>query len=521
MKNKILPLIDLGLVFLSFWAGTIIKYAAYFYPFGYPHVFVHPLLPVLTGILSLWLISFVGFGVYKEKKGYFYKLDEVAAIVLAGTVAATLLIIFTFLRQEFLYSRTIIVFAWYLSMVLISLTHLIYLEIAEKYLGQSTEHSEMLISSGRGYSHSNRPRLTYMIVGDQFGGAPIQILQLMKHFSPDYEVTLICAPEKQILAEAQKIPARIYLNSYFVRLPSPYQDLKAFMFCYLALKSIKPDILHAHCIKAGYMAAVLGKILGLKRVIFTNHGWPFSEMNPGTQMVLKNVQKIISRLVYKIICVSQADLKVALKERLCPPQKITYIHNGIEIPPVKRGESRREYFEVLFVGRLVATKDPFTLIKAVSNLKDRRLRLFIIGSGEEETEVRRYIEKLKLTDRVFLEGERDHEYVMTKMAQAHLFVLTTNREGFGLSVLEAMSLGLPVIATRIGGLPELVEDGKNGFLVNPKDDRGLAEKIKYFMEHKDQLEKMGGEGRVRAQEQFKLSKMLNKYMEIYENALKS
>jgi glycosyltransferase involved in cell wall biosynthesis len=110
---------------------------------------------------------------------------------------------------------------------------------------------------------------------------------------------------------------------------------------------------------------------------------------------------------------------------------------------------------------------------------------------------------------------------MAKMAQAHLFVLTTNREGFGLSVLEAMSLGLPVIATRIGGLPELVIDGKNGFLVNPKDDRGLAEKIKYFMEHKDQVEKMGGEGRVRAQEQFKLSKMLNKYMEIYENALKS
>jgi glycosyltransferase involved in cell wall biosynthesis len=518
----ILPLLDLLMVFLAFWAGTIFKYQSYFYPFGYPHVFRQPIVPVVVGLLLLWAIVFWLSGVYKEKTGYFYRLDEVVNIVFASTISAVLLIIFTFIRQEFLYSRTIILFAWYLSMVLISFMHLIFIEIEERWLGRSRGHSEMLVMRGIGFSagQKDRKKLTHMIVGEQFGGAPLQILQLMKHFSRDYEVSLICAPEKQLLAEAQKLPISVYLNNYFIRLPNPYEDLKAFLFAWIALRRIKPDLLHVHCIKAGYMGALLGKLLGIKRVVFTNHGWPFPEMSPPIAFIVKNMQKVVSRMVFRVICVSKADMELALNDGLCSIDKITYIHNGIEtLPQIHQAATKKDKLDILFVGRLVATKDPYTLIEAIKRLGDIPLRLLIIGAGNEEDEVRRFIQKNGLTDRVFLDGERDHDYVLEKMAEADVFVLTTNREGFGLSVLEAMSVGLPVIGTRIGGLPELIQDNVNGYLVSPKDVDGLEKKLRSLLKSAELRQKMGRQGQKIASDRFKLEDMNKKYAAIYSEAL--
>jgi glycosyltransferase involved in cell wall biosynthesis len=364
-------------------------------------------------------------------------------------------------------------------------------------------------------------RITYFILGEEYGGGMSQqALELIRYFNErGHEVSIICPPNYHYLGKMKELGVKTYVNKWLKtrRRKLELLDLAGFYQSYVILKKIKPDILHAHCIKAGFMVAILGKLLGIKNVLYTNHGWPFSEMKAGPKLILKNIQKFISRMVRMIICVSRADRDLAVKEKLCPPDRICYIHNGIELPPMPLAPKDDKYFNVIFVARLVRSKDPYTLIKAVSRLKESNIRLFILGSGEEEGEVVEYVSQLNLKDRVIMKGEMPHDHVLQSLARSHLFVLTTNREGFGLAVLEAMALGLPVIATRIGGLPELVQDGVNGFLVAPKDDVGLSQKIKYFMDNRQMLVKMGLNGRRIAEDKFKLSDMLKKYDRLYSS----
>ena len=174
---------------------------------------------------------------------------------------------------------------------------------------------------------------------------------------------------------------------------------------------------------------------------------------------------------------------------------------------------------VLFtcVGRLEPQKNPAMLVRAFASLNDSRAHLVMLGQGSLREWLVSYIRELGLEQRVHLLGHRPE--VRECLAGSDVFVLSSNWEGNPLAVMEAMAAGLPVVGTTVGGVPELVESGRQGFLVAPEDHRAFSTAMQILLGDAKKRAGMGDAARIRATEAFDVEQMVQSYAGIYRNAL--
>ncbi|MEO0070440.1 MAG: glycosyltransferase family 4 protein [candidate division WOR-3 bacterium] len=362
-------------------------------------------------------------------------------------------------------------------------------------------------------------RVLYAITLSEFGGAQSHLLQLINHFRrKGFEVGLVVNPDGFLFESAKGLKVKTYPNPYFCREIRPWRDLLAFNTVFWAIKRFKPDIVHAHSTKAGVFARIAGRLNGVRRIVFTAHGWIFTEGTPaGRKIIGRIMERAAAPFCDKVICVSEQDRNLALKHKIVPEHKVVTIYNGIEVQDYINKSPNPDHFHIVFVGRLHRPKDPFTLLRALSLIKKEKncpLRLTIIGDGELRKEAEEFVLSHNLSE-VRLLGSLPHEEVMKILKAADTLVLTSNYEGFPIVLLEAMSLGLPVIATRIGGVPELVEDGVNGFLVGRQDVQGVATALVKLAKDEDLRLRMGREGWRKVKERFSLHRMLEDVERVY------
>lgn len=362
-------------------------------------------------------------------------------------------------------------------------------------------------------------KIAYFILGDEFGGGMSFLsLELMKHFKRRGDTLyLICAPSYELVENAKNLGVNLICCECFggSRRSIGFRDILASWRLYQILRSIKPDILHAQAIKAGIMGMIIGKLANVRQRFFTTLGIPFSELGNLSSYILKIIYKIGSSCASKMIFISKHDLDFAVEYGLCAKNKARIIYCGISIKAEKKPRSEPYPFKIIFVGRLMESKDPYTLIKAIAILRDKDLALHIVGDGVERARVEGTISKLNLNNKVIMHGQINDKNKLSEMSTSDLLVLTSNREGFGIVVTEAMAMKLPVIATNIGGIPEQIIDGYNGFLVPPKNESALAEKILYLMNNKNEAKTMGENGYKIYREKFELSRTLSDYESVY------
>ena len=364
-------------------------------------------------------------------------------------------------------------------------------------------------------------RILYVVTSAGFGGASMHVLQLMRYFTTQgFEIGLVSAPEPRLLREAEKLGVRLFVNPYFVRRLHIFNDIRAFVPVKKAIKEFSPDIIHAHSTKAGLIARFWSAVLNVKPIIFTAHGWAFTEGREyWKRFLLAQIEKLAGYVTDKIICVSEFDRKLALKFKVAREDKLVVIHNGVD--PNEFFKISRDYRKssneviVTFVGRLAPPKDLLLLIDAIKLVPE--IKLQIVGDGELRQQVEGYIFKNALRDRVILLGERFD--IPKILAESDIFVLPSRWEGLPLTIIEAMMSGLPVVATRVGGIPELVDDGVNGYLVPSRDVNALAKAIRKLVSDVELRERMGKAGREKAIEKFTLDKMLSKIAQVYEDVL--
>ena len=255
-----------------------------------------------------------------------------------------------------------------------------------------------------------------------------------------------------------------------------------------AVRSGPPDLIHGHWLHPhGFAAAVVGRILRCP-VILSAYGSDVARLASGAdagyyqRMMLAAVQ-----WADRVICVSRATAE-ALAAMGAQRERLLVIPTGVDLDrfsPRDRGVCRAELARVLgrsvsqdtplllFAGNLVPVKQVDRLLRAMAELAPD-VRLAIVGEGSESDRLRAVAGELGLGDRVLFAGWRPREEIPTWLAAADLIVLPSASEGMPLIILEALASGTPVVASRVGGVPECVEDGVTGILVDPATAEGLA-----------------------------------------------
>jgi glycosyltransferase involved in cell wall biosynthesis len=359
-------------------------------------------------------------------------------------------------------------------------------------------------------------KIAYVITrADAVGGASIHVRDLARAMlERGHEVLVLVGGEGPVTAQfaAAGVPFR---SLRYLRRPiHPLRDLSAYRELIAALRAFAPDLVSVHTAKAGWLGRAAAVRLGL-RVVYTPHGLAVGGRFTGAASgVFALAERFAARWNAPVICVSEAERKVALAARLAAPGRMYVVHNGVrDVPPEFRAAPECEPVCIGCVARFAAPKDHTTLLVALAALRERAWSLELIGDGPEEKSARRLAARLGIAERVSFSGyQPDPE---AALAACQVFALSTRSEAFPRSVLEAMRAGLPVVATNVGGVGEAVEDGVTGLLVAPEDARALAAALDSLLADAALRLRLGRAGRRAYERRFTLEHTIERTLRVY------
>ena len=358
------------------------------------------------------------------------------------------------------------------------------------------------------------------VIGDSsLAGAPRHLLSVIENLDLErFEIHVICPPGP-LAGEIKNIHRHIDLDIIPMR---SRLDLEAIRKIRRAIKNIKPDIIHIHGTRAGSLGRLAAIGLNLP-VIYTEHLWTkqYRISNRFLNFFHFTANWFLDLFTNLNIAVSGAVKEFLVDSNISHSSKVKVIYNGIE--PLKSQAKVLSDGEILVgtVATLTHNKGIQFLIRAWPKILAEfpKAELEIIGQGPFKDELMREVKKKKLTKHVHFTGfVADIEKSLAKL---DLYVQPSLSESFGLAIVQAMSVGLPIVATSTGGIPEVVSENKSGFLVRPADPNVLAQAILKILRDKNLARKMGEMARKEATVRFNLKDMIseleNTYEEVHQN----
>jgi len=372
------------------------------------------------------------------------------------------------------------------------------------------------------------------ITGAGIGGAQGVVWDLLSRLDGEkYELTLACPPTGDLVERVRganqggrRAPIALLPVNTLVRRIDPPRDAISFLRLLRAMSGHRFDIVHLHSSKMGVLGRFAGALAGVPAVFFTAHGWQLSAARSATaRAALASVERLAAAVTTRVVCVSEADWRTAVRWRLCPQDNLAVIRNGVGAGPSGPGRLRAELGldpDRLVVGtvmRLAPPKRPEVLVQATAQLVRRCPVPFvtvIVGDGPLMAGCRRLAGELGVSDAVRFLGERGDARALVN--DFDVFTLFSSAEGLPLAVIEAMYAGKPVVASAVGGVPELVLDGQTGFLAGTADPQAAAQFIAGLLRDGDRRREMGDAGARRARALFSVDRMVREYEQLYDSA---
>ena len=351
-----------------------------------------------------------------------------------------------------------------------------------------------------------------MVTKSEFGGGQEYIRILMSQVT-NAQFVLVTGDRGYLTEFAGSMNIRVHVCESLVHPISPRKDLAALTDVYALLRRERPDLVHANSSKAGVIGRAAAMLAGIPAV-FTAHGWAFTEgVSRRQAQIATVVEKVVAPLAKKIICVSNYDRSLALRKGIGNASQMVTVHNGIPdiAPPVT--PALNAVPRIVMVARFAPPKDYETLLRAAALFQPDDLRIECVGDGPELAASRKLAQELGVEDRVTFHGARRD--VAAILRDADIFVLLSRWEGLPLSVLEAMRAGLPVIASRVGGVPEAVDDGVSGILLERNDAGALADALRSLIGDTPRRRAMGIKARQRFLAHFSAERMVQQTLQIY------
>lgn len=278
---------------------------------------------------------------------------------------------------------------------------------------------------------------------------------------------------------------------------------------------IRPVVVHTHDTRALFYASPAARLMGIRRVIHTQHGQNL-DMTPRRLRVLR----FASSLTKNYVCVSQDAQRVAASQGV-RADRLRVICNGIDVESMKtavrsQAATLTDDNKVLVaISRLSPEKGISTLLKAVALIHNSvpELRLEVAGTGPSHADLLREANQLGIYEKVQFLGQVSGPAGV--LSRGRVFVLPSDSEGISLTLLEAMAAGVPVVATKVGGTPEVLEDGKTGLLVPPNDPVALSEAIRRLWLDEGLRFELSRAADQRVTDHFDIRRMADEYDQLY------
>jgi glycosyltransferase involved in cell wall biosynthesis len=359
-----------------------------------------------------------------------------------------------------------------------------------------------------------RPRLLLVITLAEIGGAQTYVRQLIPAALGEYEVTVAAHGDGPVRETAAELGVPFVPLRHVRRNLSPVHDPLGLIELIRLFRRLEPDIVHLNSSKAGLLGRVAAAVARVRICVFTAHGWAFNAAGGGTAAVYRIADRAAASLATCTVCVCEADRRAGLAAKTCREDATVVIPNAIDAGrPPERRPPRPGPMAIVGVGRLAQQKNFATLVAAVARLPRGTATLQIFGEGPLRAALEQQIAALGLAGTVELAGEVPD--VRPYLEAADVFALTSLWEGLPLSVLEAMAVSLPVVASRVDGVPEAVVDGETGLLTTPGAIDEVAAVLGRLAEDEALRRRLGAAGRSRVERDFSLAGWRASHLQLY------
>ena len=328
----------------------------------------------------------------------------------------------------------------------------------------------------------DKPCKVLHIVLTHGGGVEVYTRMLIEHTYQRFETVLICAPEynKQILPAGSCITYDVDVPRE-ISLPA---DNRAARVIRQIIKKEQPDVLYCHSSMAGAIGSIAALGVGCK-ILYNPHGWSFDmSISKKKKFFYRMLEKLLAKRTDKIVTISEYEKKIALTNKVCKENKLQVILNGINLEKSRADKAERAAFgyggHEFIIGcsaRLSEQKDPLLFAEVAGRIAEKcpRARFIWVGDGDLRDAFIAALKKNNVFEKTMMTGwvDRPCKYI----SLFDVAVLFSKWEGFGLCLAEYLALGKPVVATNVGAVSEIVQDGICGRLVNDRDPKRLSDQI--------------------------------------------
>jgi sugar transferase (PEP-CTERM/EpsH1 system associated) len=378
---------------------------------------------------------------------------------------------------------------------------------------------------------SEAPLIAHILYRFAVGGLENGVVNLINRIPEDHyrHVIISLTDSTDFKQRLNREDVEIYcLNK------KPGHDIGLYIRLWKLLRKLKPAITHTRNLAALEMVAV-SMLAGVKRRVHSEHGWGMNDLN-GANKKYRLLRRLMSVLVHRYIGLSKHIVNYLHQDAGIPERKLTQIYNGVDADRFNSDDNQKQDFSAFpakfitqdsiligTVGRMEPVKDQLTLVDAFillekqCELHRQNLRLVIIGDGELRAQAQAKLDNAGLSEKAWLPGSRDD--VNSLMTCMDIFVLPSRNEGISNTILEAMATGLPVVATRVGGNPELVVDGETGILVPSDDALQMMQALSSYVENEGKRQLDGQAARQLIAKRFRLEHMVDNYLSLYDDIM--